>query len=102
MAAGLRFLDCTEERVAVVCVKEGAIEWTKCSKSFGLRPKRGIRVSEWTAVHAFFAKDELATMPETVSASAWLEDESDDRELIEHVFPLKKYGRALSLLWWRP
>lgn len=102
MAAGLRFLDCTDERVALVCMKEGRVEWTKASKGFGQRPTKGRRVSEWTEAHGWFAKGECGSEPQTVSASAWLEDGSDHQELVEHVFPIRKLGMAMSLLWWRP
>lgn len=102
MAAGLRFLDCTDERVALVCVKDGAIAWTKASKGFGPRPNKGARVSEWTESHAFFARGEVAPEPQSVSASAWLDERADDEELVEHVFPLESLGMAMSLLWWKP
>jgi Zn-dependent peptidase ImmA (M78 family) len=102
MAAGLRFLDCTDERVALVCLHEGKVHWTKASKGFGPRPTKGRRVSEWSEAHAYFDKDQIQAEPQTVSASAWLDEGKDDDELVEHVFPLRKLGMAMSLLWWRP
>ena len=102
MAAGLRFLDCTEERVALVCMKDGKVEWTKSSKGFGARPTKGRKVTPWTEAHSWFEKEEVASEPQSVSASAWLDERRDDEELFEHVFPLRSLGMAMSLLWWRP
>lgn len=41
-AAGLRFLEFTDERVAIVCAKDGVVVWTSGTKEFGPRPRREI------------------------------------------------------------
>lgn len=101
-AAGLRFLDLTDERVAVVCSKEGTILWSDATKSFGAKPRRGTKVKEWSEAKAFFDGKPLETKPQTVSASAWIDTASDDEELVEHLFPMKRLKTALSLLWRPP
>jgi Zn-dependent peptidase ImmA (M78 family) len=99
-AAALRFVALTDERVAVVCMKEGVIEWTIATKDFGTRPQRGARVGEWTEAYDFFHRGIVSDTPQTVSASAWLdEDGIDDEELVEHVFASPHLRSALSLLW---
>jgi hypothetical protein len=49
----------------------------------------------------YFTKGNVARRRETVSASAWIPDASDDAEVVEHVIPVPRLGLALSLLWFR-
>jgi hypothetical protein len=101
-ASALRFLDFTDERVALVCAKDGVVTWAYASKDFGRRPARGSRVAEWTEARAFFDKGEASSVPELVSASAWIDGARDEEELVEHVDGISALGVAMSLLWWRP
>ncbi|AKU97418.1 putative Zn peptidase [Labilithrix luteola] len=102
-AAALRFISYTEERVAIVCAKNGKVLWSAGTKDFGTRPRRGDRIGEWTEMHSFFKKGRVSNKPQTVSASAWIEDIEDDEEhIVEHVFPAPRLGIATSLLWWKP
>jgi Zn-dependent peptidase ImmA (M78 family) len=98
-AAALRFVSLTDERVAVVCVKRGVVEWSAGTKEFGKRPRRGSRVDKWTEAFAFFDTGKAEAQPQTVSASAWVEGADDDEDLIEHVLPMERLGLAMSLLW---
>lgn len=98
-AAALRFVAFTDERVALVCSKEGRVVWTDGTRDFGWRPARGTRLSSWTLAHDFFAKGTTDAEPEAVSASAWLDDVDDDEDLVEHVLTMPRLGLAMSLLW---
>jgi Zn-dependent peptidase ImmA (M78 family) len=100
-AAALRFVEHTDERVAVVCAKDGAVMWSSATKDFGARPRRGSRIGEWTEAHDFFAKGKVAQKPQTVSASAWIDDAGDDDDLVEHVFAIPRLNLAMSVLWWK-
>jgi Zn-dependent peptidase ImmA (M78 family) len=102
MAAALRFIAFTDERVALVCMKNGVVSWVSATRDFGSRPKRGSKVAPWTEARAFFDKGDVAESPQTVSASAWVDDAEDDDDLVEHVLPLRSHGMAMSLLWWKP
>jgi IrrE N-terminal-like domain len=101
MAAAIRFIELTSERAAVVCVKEGVVQWASATKDFGEKPRRGARVAEWTEAHDFFKTGKVEKKPQTVSASAWFPDASDDADLQEHVFPIPQLRIAMSLLWWK-
>ena len=100
--AALRFVEHTEERVAIVCAKDAAVAWSSATKDFGSRPRRRSRVGEWTEAHDFFAKGRVAARPQTVSASAWIDDADDDADLVEHVFAIPRLNMTMSLLWWKP
>jgi len=100
-AAALRFVQLTDERVAVVCAKDGAVVWTSGTRDFGKRPRRGVRVKEWSESYEFFKRGKVEKKPQTVSASAWLDDAGDDVELQEHVFAIPRLRLAMSLLWWK-
>jgi hypothetical protein len=47
----------------------------------------------------FFAKGSCSTVPETVTASAWVPGARDSAEVIEHALPMPRLGTVLSLLW---
>lgn len=100
-AAAIRFVQLTDERLAVVCAKEGAVAWCTASKDFGLKPRRGAKIEEWSEAYEFFRSGKASDKPETVSASAWLDDAEDDEDLVEHVFAIPELKTALSLLWWK-
>jgi hypothetical protein len=100
-AAALRFVEHTPERVAVVCARDGVVSWCSATKDFGARPRRRSRVCEWTEAHDFFSKGKVAVKPQTVSASAWLDDANDEDDLVEHVFAIPRLNTAMSLLWWK-
>jgi hypothetical protein len=98
-AAALRFIACTDERVCLVCAKDGVISWSAVTKNFGSRPRRNTRIKPWTESYAFFDKNTVETKPQTVSASAWIDDADDDEDLVEHVFAIPRLRVAMSLLW---
>ncbi len=101
-AAAIRFAGITDERVAIVCSKDGVIEWVSASRDFGPKPARGKKVEEWTEARAFFESGTISETPQTVSASAWLEDADDDVHLVEHLLARPGQNVALSLLWFPP
>ena len=98
-AAALRFLSLSDDRVCVVCAKDGVIAWSSASRSFGARPRRGSKVPEWTESHGYFKDGKVEARPQTVSANAWLESAREDEDMIEHVFPMRRLKIAMSLLW---
>lgn len=102
MAAGRRFVALTDDRAAVVCCKDGKVDWSDGNRSFGKRPVRGSKVDQWTLAYDFFAKGDARRRRETVSASAWIPDVGDDLDLVEHVVPMPRYGVTFSLLWFPP
>jgi Zn-dependent peptidase ImmA (M78 family) len=99
IAAALRLLSVTYERVAVVACKDGKVAWTQATRSFGSRPKRDFVLDQWSLAYDFFKKGKASETPETVSASAWIPDAGDDAEVVEHVLAMPNYNMAVSLLW---
>ena len=97
-AAALRFLAFTDDRVALVTCKDGKVVWTQGTRNFGKRPVRGSEVDQWTLAYDFFKKGKAPKSPETVNADAWVPD-TRDKEVVEHVFPMPRYGMTMSLLW---
>jgi Zn-dependent peptidase ImmA (M78 family) len=102
MAAARRFVGFTDDRVAVVCCKDGKIDWSDGNRSFGRRPVRGAKVDQWSLAHDFFTKGNVTRRRETVRASAWIPDVSDELDVLEHVIPMPRRGLTFSLLWFRP
>jgi len=98
-AAALRFLAFTYDRVAVVCCKDGAVRWTRATRDFGPRLRKGDKLDRWSLAYDFFTKGMCSQIPETVSASAWVPGADDDSEVIEHVFSMPRVGVVLALLW---
>jgi Zn-dependent peptidase ImmA (M78 family) len=102
MAAARRFVIFTDDRVAVVCCKEGKVAWSDGNRAFGRRPARGAKVDQWSLAYDFFTKGDVTRRRETVSAGAWIADVSDNLELVEHVIPMPRLGLTFSLLWFPP
>lgn len=102
MAAGRRFVSFTDDRVAVVCCKNGKVIWSDANRPFGKRPERGSKLDQWSLAYDFFEKDDTRRRRETISASAWIPDVGDTLELVEHVIPMTRLGMTFSLLWYPP
>lgn len=100
-ASARRFIAFTDDRVALVCCKDGKIAWSDGNRSFGRRPQRGNRVDQWSLAYDFFSSGDVSRRRETVSASAWIPDARDSSEVVEHVIPVPRLGITLSLLWFR-
>jgi Zn-dependent peptidase ImmA (M78 family) len=100
-AAGIRFVELTGERAAVVCMDDGVVQWTCATSDFGERPRRGMRVPKETEAYEYFMTRNVEEKPQTVCASAWLDDVDGAADLGEHVFPMPELRMALSLLWWK-
>jgi hypothetical protein len=98
MAAALRFLSFTDDRVALVACKDGEVSWSQGTRDFGPRPVRGSRLDQWTLAYDYFKKGSVSPIPETVNADAWIPGARDE-EVVEHVFLMPSYGMAMSLLW---
>lgn len=102
VAAALRFVEMTDERVCVASVTRGRVTWAGATKDFGTKPERGRAIDAWSLAGTFFRDRQVNAKPETVSASAWIEGASDDMELVEHAMAMPEYDTVVSLLWWRP
>jgi hypothetical protein len=98
-ACALRFLTFTYDRVAIVCSKNGTVQWSTATKDFGPRLNKGAKLDTWSLAYDYFAKGTCSTNPESVTASAWIPRASDDDEVVEHCFPMPRLGVVMSLLW---
>jgi Zn-dependent peptidase ImmA (M78 family) len=98
-AAALRFIAFTWDRVAIVMSKDGKVAWSQATRDFGRRPTRGAALNQWSLAYDFFKKGQVSAIPETVSAQAWVPSARSDEEVVEHVFPMRSLGVALSILW---
>ena len=98
-AAALRLLTFTPDRVALVCCKDGLVEWSQCTRDFGRRPAPRSKLDANSLAYDFFTKGSAPKHAETVQADAWIADAGEDEELVEHVLPMAALGRAMCLLW---
>lgn len=93
-AAAMRFVSFTDERVCLVCARDGKV-------LFGPSPRRDTKIQPFTECYEWFAKGAVEARPQTVSASAWIESAGEEQDIVEHLFPLPMHGAAMSLLWWK-
>jgi Zn-dependent peptidase ImmA (M78 family) len=90
-AAALRFVAFTDERVAVVCMKDGRVEWSSASKEFGPKPRRGSKVAEWTEAHDFFAKGSApSARRRSRRAPGSTRGRTTRSSLVEHVLTIRR------------
>lgn len=100
-AAALRYVETTRERCALVCAKEGVIQWV--AKSDGFRywiPWRGDPVPLASNISAVFNGEEPALAAEPLDPYVWLEREQDRPvELYESTLGIPTQSQGLSLIW---
>jgi Zn-dependent peptidase ImmA (M78 family) len=100
-AAAVRFVELTCDRVAVVCSKHGQVVWSRRTRDFYFPIPKGKKLDQWSLAYDYFAKGSMSKIPETVSASAWVNTSRHDAELVEHSMAMPNYGVVMSLLWIR-
>jgi hypothetical protein len=79
--------------------KDCKVVWSQATRDFGRRPATGTPLDQWSLTYDFFTTGQVSAAPETVSAQAWVPSARNDEEVVEHVFPMRGLGVALSLLW---
>lgn len=100
-AAAIRFAKLCPERCCVVFSKAGVIDWFAAGPDFGHWISVGAGLDPYSLAYDYFAKGRVGAIPETVSASAWLDPTrvGKDADLVEHSRPIPALGATLSLLW---
>lgn len=100
-AAALRYVETTRVRCALVCAREGVIQWV--AKSDGFRywiPWNGDPVPLESNGRAVFSGEEPATGAEPLDPYVWLEREQDrPPELYESTLRIPSQSQVLSLIW---
>lgn len=100
-ACAVRFVTCCPERCCVVVSKEGKVAWAWKTRDFGFRIDRGQALDPHSLAYDFFKKGAVGDRPETVDASAWIQDDRlpSDAVLVEHSRALRTHGTVLTMLW---
>jgi hypothetical protein len=100
VAAGLRFVDLTSERCALIMARRGRIVWARQSKAFVPNVQRGRALDRRSVVVDYFTKGRVYEGCQAVPAEAWLDMNGiDDAEIMEEAVPLPELDAALALLW---
>lgn len=100
-AAALRYVETTRETCALVCAKEGVIEWVAKSDGFRYRvPWRGDPLPVGSNATAVINGEEPAAGAESLDPYVWLERRQDrPLELYESTLGVPTQSQVLSLLW---
>jgi Zn-dependent peptidase ImmA (M78 family) len=99
MAAALRFVELSDERVAVLFSVKGSVSWRRRSRDFGRLLDPGAKLDSYSlAIDAFNGKS-LPSHVQTVETTAWKPDPRGDEVLKEHSLYLPNVGGVLTLLW---
>lgn len=100
-AAALRYVETTRETCALVCAKEGVIEWVAKSEGFRYKiPWRGDPVPLRSNATAVFNGEEPASAAEPLDPYVWLEREQDrPLDLYESTLGVPTQSQVLSLIW---
>ncbi len=100
VAAGLRFVELTSERCALVMARAGHVVWARRSASFVPDVPRRRPLDRRSVVVDYFAKGRVYEGCQPVPAEAWLEMNGiDDAEIMEEALALPELSAALALLW---
>jgi nucleoside-diphosphate-sugar epimerase len=83
------------------CTPVVGVQWSRATRDFGPRLKKGDKLDSFSLAYDFFAKGKCSEAPETVDASAWVPNAREGDEVVEHPLPMPKYNTVLSLLWFR-
>ena len=71
MAAALRFVELSDERVAIVYSADEKVKWTRRSRSFCSLIDKGTDLDSYSLAIAAFKGKKLPARPETVETTAW-------------------------------
>jgi hypothetical protein len=100
-AAALRFVEVTAEDCALVCSKDGTIEWAARSRTFPYRiPWKGDRLPRGSIGKATGQGECSDGSAELVDPYVWLEKVQHHRvEVRESAHPIPSQSQVLSLIW---
>jgi hypothetical protein len=100
-AAALRYVETTREKCALICVKNGVVEWVSKSEGFRYRiPWKGDSVPPASMAKAVFNGEAPVATAEQLDPYTWLEQEqSSPLELYESTLAIPSQSQVLSLLW---
>ena len=100
-AAALRYVELTKEACALVCAREGVIEWVAKSESFFYRiPWRGDSTPVGSYASATFSGEPPLEGAEPIDPYAWLEvEQTDPVEVFESTFIIPTQTQVLSMVW---
>ena len=100
-AAALRYVDVTREACALVCSRDGLIEWVARSEAFGYRvPWRNDPVPSGSVAKAVFNGETARNGAESLDPYIWLEMEQRQAvELYESTLSISSQSQVLSLVW---
>jgi hypothetical protein len=98
-ACGLRWIELTHERAALICVEDGRVKWKRLSKGlrYSLTPS-GTQVSPETLVAAVRRGEASSGALEAVPPWAWLERPAERIEVLESAFAIPSLNQVLSLI----
>jgi Zn-dependent peptidase ImmA (M78 family) len=99
-ASAFRLAELTTHRFAIVWSEDGVVLWSKSSKEFEFRVKRGVCSDETMAFRCFSGK-EVPNDYDLVPASAWLYDQNlkENASILEHSRLLPAYAAAITFLY---
>lgn len=100
-APALRYVETTRETCALICVKNGVVQWV--SKSDGCRyriPWKGDPVTPRSMATAVFNGEQPVATAEQLDPYTWPErEQSSPLELYESTLAIPTQSQVLSLLW---
>ncbi len=97
-SASVRFVKLSEERCALVFVKDRRVVWSVASPDLWERPRKGHTLPSGTLAYDYWDKGRVTTKPEEVSSAAWF-TRPPEEDVIEQVRPMPSFNAALVLLW---
>lgn len=95
-AAAMRFVELTQQRAAIVCTRDGRVQWSRRSFRFGYRIARGHAVGATSVARR--AERSWDRSPSYVPLGAWIDGAGDDAHVLEHAFAMPRVGVVMSLL----
>lgn len=100
-AAAFRYVEVTREACALVCARDGLIEWVAKSETFVYRiPWRSDPVPPGSSAKAVFSGEAAGDGTEPIEPHAWLEmEQRQPVELFESTFSIPSESQVLSLIW---
>ncbi len=103
-ASAIKFVQLCPEPCALVCskAKDRTIEWVIRNRAFwGYTIWRGAKIDPRSLAARAFKNGREDERAEQMPTDVWLDDRrtTADSEIEEHILPMRRYNRALSLLW---
>lgn len=99
-ACALRLVKLSREPAALVCARNGRVEWRFPSPNFYYAlPSPGHRLPAETCAAAVFRGEHPSDDPERVAEAAWFMPRGETEEVLESTFAIESLGQVLSLVW---